>query len=369
MKKLSLFFGSALLIASLLFSGCEKNPAPGPGEDSILPQSFKVDIPDAISRQASTNKSATVDTLKGNDIYEHLANFINIGEGAAGIVQDVIGAITVYHINKPMSFSFQSDDDGRTKNVTVVANSSYDNATWEFQMTITDAESEGNDDGGKAIQIFWNRDPVEGIALLKPYNIDRRNDGKDASAMFRIDYSETGDHGYDAHMLVYIAGLPVADPLEDPYSMSALKMFVGKKGDYVDVYGNSNHPNATFFAGHAGFNWAFVAAGNGSDDIGVAEVGLPPSNLDEPSRSVLLGYYSIKDVFTREIMEVWPGIDPASIEAFLYNTSAPGFFDAAGFVSGGTSPGSQYDDLVARIQDLSPYNPKEISNLVIAFKD
>lgn len=368
MKKLSLIFGSSLLFFSLIFSGCEKNPVPGPGEDNILPQNFVVNIPDAISRKASTKKSAAVDTLKGNDIYEHLANFINIGEGGAEIVQDIIVGISVYHINKPMTFSFQSDDDGRTKNVEVVANSTYDGATWEFELTMTDAESEGNDDGGKAMQIFWNRSPIEGIALLKPYNIDRRNDASLGDAMFRIDYSETGDHGYDAHMMVYIAGLPVADPLDDPYSMSTLKMFVGKKGDMVDVYGNSNHPNATFFAGHSGFNWAFVASGDDVQDIGVAEVGLPPSNLDEPSRSVLLGYYSIKNVFTREIYEVWPGIDPASVEAFLYNTSAPGFFDAGGFVAGGTSPGSEYDPLVDRIQDLSPYNPKEISNLVITFK-
>lgn len=368
MKNLKALTGSVLIFAALMISGCEKNPTPGPGEDTILPQNFKVDIPDAISRKASTQKSATVDTLRGNDIYEHLTNFINLGEGAAEIVQDIIATITVYQINQPMTFSFQSDDDGRTKNAEVVSNSTYDGKTWEFQMTITDAESEGNDDGGKAIQIFWNRNPIDGVAILKPYNIDRRNDALLTDAMFRIDYSETGDHGYDAHMMVYIAGLPLADPLDDPYSMSTLKMFVGKKGNMVDVYGNSNHPNATFFAGHAGFNWAFVASGDDVQDIGVAEVGLPPSNLDEPSRSILLGYYSIKNVFSREIYEVWPGIDSASVEAYLYNTSAPGFFDAAGFVAGGTSPGSEYDPLVARIQELSPYNPKEISNLVISFK-
>lgn len=347
----------------------KKTPVQNPNDSEILPQTFKVDIPDAISRQASTKKSAEVDTLNGNLVYIHLLTFIYVGESAADIVQGIIHSLHVYHINKAMSFSFNSDDDERTKNLVVVTNSEYDGKVWEFELTITDADSEEETDGGKAIQIFWNRDPVEGIALLKPYNIDRKKNMYDTDAMFRIDYSETGLHGYDACMIVYACGLPLASPLDNPYSMSTLKMFVGRKDDYVDVYGNSNHPHAKFFTAHIGFNWAFVASGKDTEDIGVAEVGLPPSNLDEPGRSVLLGYYSIRNVFTREILEVCPFIDSTTIAAYLYNTEAPGFFDNHGFVSGGTSPGPEYDDLVGRIRELSPYNPREISNLVITFKD
>ncbi len=35
---------------------------------------------------------------------------------------------------------------------------------------------------------------------------------------------------------------------------------------------------------------------------------------------------------------------------------------------GGTSPGDAWDALAERTEDLSPYNPREISNLEINFK-
>lgn len=369
MKKLSYLILSLFFIPSLLFTGCEKDDTPPLQDQSILPASFKVDIPDAISNKSAVKKSAPlVDTLKGNDIYEQLATFIAIGEGAADIVEDIILAIAIYGINKPMYFPFESDDDDRIKNLEVVENSSFDGETWEFQLTITDADSESNADGGNAIQVFWNRSPVKGIAILKPYNINRKDDANAEDAMFRIDYSEAGEHGYDAHMIVYISDLPMANPLENPFSVSAIKMFAGKKDDVVDVYGNSDHPNARFFTDNSGFNWAFIASGEETTDIGVAEVGLPPSNLDEPSRSVLLDYYSVKNVFTRQIYEWWPTIDPVTVDAYLFNTEAPGYFNTNGFVQGGISPGPEYDMIEARLPNLSPYNPKEIGNLTISFK-
>ncbi len=368
MKKYKFKTWTILLFAALLFTACQKDEVPGPDNQDILPEKFKVDIPDALSYQKSLLKGAMVDTLKGNDVYRHLGTFIWVGESAAEIVEDIIGAIRHYHINRPMSFSFISDDDGRIKNATVLAESSYDGVNWEFEMTITDSESEGNEDGGKAIQIFWNRSPMKGVALLKPYNIDR-DETEHLDAMFRIDYSEAGEHGYDAEMLVYVSDLDVADSLEDPYSMSSLKMFAGRKGNLIDVYGNSDHPNAVLIAGNAGFTWSFVASGDNNTDLGVAELGLPPSNLDEPSRNILLGYYSVKDVITRELYEVWPDLDQESIDAYLYNASAPGYFDSYGFVSGGTAPGAGYATIEARLDYLSPYNPKEITNLTIQFKE
>jgi len=145
-------------------------------------------------------------------------------------------------------------------------------------------------------------------------------------------------------------------------------MFVGKKGDVVDVYGNSNHPNAILFSGTPGFNWAFVASGNDPKDIAVAEVGLPPSSLNSAERNVLLKEYSITNVFTHEINAVWPGINPSLLGAYLKNTAAPGYFGKKGFLSGGVSPGTDWDALTSRLTNLKPYNPKEISNLTIAFK-
>ncbi|MGM0528724.1 MAG: hypothetical protein ACQERS_09975 [Bacteroidota bacterium] len=98
-------------------------------------------------------------------------------------------------------------------------------------------------------------------------------------------------------------------------------------------------------------------------------MGLPDSYLDEPSRSVLLEDYSIKNVFTQQIYEVWPNISQESIDIYLYNTEAPGYFDSNGFIQGGTSPGEDHDVLVDRLPSLSPYNPKEIAELDISFSN
>jgi len=369
--KLNRILTAILFITGMFyFTSCENNDDVGPVGGSILPGSFKVDIPSSLSGELgeANGRMAEVDTLSGNEIYNHLRLFVHVGEEAADIVESIILSIGIYGINQPMSLTFQGDDDGRNKNLVVVEDSEYDGEQWEFQLTITDAESEGNEDGGKAIQIFWNRSPVKGIAILKPYNIDRNNDEGWTETIFRIDYSEEEYLDYIAHMTVYITGLPMPSALEEPYAMSSMKMFAGKKGVEIDVYGNSDHPNAIFFAGNTGFNWSFVASGNESSNISVAEVGLPPSGLDEPSRETLLKHYSIKVVFTREINEVWPGIDPTVVSAFLHNTDAPGYFSKKGFVQGGTSPGSQYDDLETRMNNLSPYNPKEIRDLYIQFK-
>ncbi len=147
-----------------------------------------------------------------------------------------------------------------------------------------------------------------------------------------------------------------------------MKMFVGKKGDVISVYGNSDHPNAKFFTDDSGFNWAFVAAGYESKDLGIAEVGLPPSNLDETSRDVLLDTYSIKNVFTDQINDAFPGIDQDLIDLYLMHTEGPGYFTDEGFVSGGTPPSGLWSELELRIEDLTPYNPSDIANLQINFQ-
>ncbi len=375
MKKSNVISAILVLVLSFFMFSCEDNFEKNQ-EQSILPQSFKVDIPDAISHNSSAAKnyavrSATVDTLQGNNIYEHLNTFIWIGEEAAEIVEGIILTISVYGINKPMSLSYTSDEDARVKNLVVKDEVLFETILWDHELTITDAMSESNSDGGVAIQVFWDEnrgDGIKGVAILKPYNINRDDELDSGDAIFRIDYSELGENGYDAQMIVQIVGLPVEDPLVNPYSVSALKMFAGKKGDIVDVFGNTNHPNAKFFNGDVGFNWAFVASGDENTDVAVAEVGLPPSTLDATSRTVLLEQYSIKQVFTNQIYSVWPTIDKETVDAYLFNTGAPGFFNTDGFIQGEVSPGSEFDEVEGRILELTPYNPKEISELSISFK-
>ena len=368
MKKISSVILSVFIGATLLIVGCTKDEGPDMPDNTILPEAFAVDIPNAISGSSNLKSAGGIDTLKGNDVYEHLRNFIHVGDKAAEIVQEIILGIHIFEISEPMTLSYESDDDVRVKNLIIIKESEYDGIEWDFQLTVTDADSEGNEDCGKALQLFWNRFPLKGIAILKPYNIDRVHDADLEDAIFRIDYNHE-DPFYDATMMVYAADLPMPSPLEQPYAIKALKMFAGKKGDIIDVYGNTDHPNALLISGTPGFNWAFVASGNEVKDLGVAEVGLPPSNLDEPSRSKLLGYYSIGEVFEREIKAVWGDLVPQGlIDAYLANTEAPGYFDSYGFVAAGESPDSEYDELDSRLQDLSPYNPKEVGNLSIRFK-
>lgn len=368
MKTLKAILILATLTSSLIFTSCQKNELDETrDQDNIMPERFKVDIPSSIS-SAYSYKDANVDTLQGNDIYQHLRTFIHVGEHAADITGDIILTIALHNLSQPMQFTFTSDDDGRPKHVVITEGAVFEGTNWQYKMTITDEGPATNDvSNNTAIQVFWNKAPIKGIAILNPYNIDRNTDPMFADAMYRIDYSETGELGYEHHMIVTIDGLPLADPITDPYSISTLKMFVGKNGDVVSVFGNTEHPNATFFNGEVGFDWAFTAAGKNSTDIGVAEVGLPSNTLNSDDRYTLLVENSIENVFKTQIYSIWPWIDPETVQSYLYNTQAPGFFDHYGFVQGGTAPSPEYNSLMNIIAGLTPYNPLDVHNLQIEF--
>lgn len=364
-----------LFLGSFFIQSCQKEEIVSPTENIILPERFKVDIPSSISSSTSLKSGSIMDannadTLKGNAIYLNLITFVAVGEGAADIVQHIIGGIAMYHINKPMTFTFESDDDHRVKNLVVKENATFNGKTWKFMMTISDAASISNPDSGKALQIFWNPSPIEGVAILKPYNIDRSKNTNMPDALFRIEYSEIADQNYDSHMIVDMAGLPLSDL--NMYAIKNLRMFVGKKGDIVDVYGNSDHPNARFFTQDKGFNWAFVASGSATKNISTAEVGLPPCDLNESSRKVLLQDYSIKSVLTEQVNEWFLQFGvrphPEDLSAYLKNADAPGFFNKNGFVQAGTAPNADYAPFVTRIGSLTPYSPKSIGSISINFK-
>lgn len=356
----------SVVITAMFLQSCSKNETEDPVQQNIVPEKFTIDIPNSIS-SLSYYKDSKVDTLQGNDIYEHLRTFIFVGEFAADMVGDIMLAIYKYNLSQPMTFTFTSESDGRLKQVVIVENAVFEDHTWQYKMTITDMGTSISQEESTAMQVFWDKSPVKGIALLSPYNIDRNTDPKFISTMYRLDYSEVSESGYTNHMIVTIDGLPMEDPITNPYSMSTMKMFVGKNGDVVSVYGNSEHPNAKFFNGDSGFDWAFSAAGKNSTDIGVAEVGLPSNTLNSSDRNTLLVENSIKNVFTQQIYEVWPSIDSITVQSYLYNTEAPGFFDHNGFIQGGTAPSPEYNALLSIIEDLTPYNPWIINQLEIKF--
>jgi hypothetical protein len=367
MKKINAII-LGFLMFSLVFASCKKE---NNFDENSIPTNFKVEIPNSISN-ISQNKSAKVDEMGGDEIYQHLRFFIAVGESGATLVQEIMRAIAKYDLSKAMTFSYTSDEDGRTKNITVIENVEFEGQTWMYQLTMTDVMSEQDEKQGVGLQVFWNNNPVEGIAILYPYNINRQ-DVSDAwrKGMFKIEYSETGENGYEQSMIVSVADLPVE--FSDVYALKNIKMFVGRNGDFVDVFGNSAHPNATFYNSSKGFDWAFVASGNQTSDLAVAEVGLPPYLLNESSRTVLLGDYSIHTVFTNLISEWWleehgTEIDSLSLAAYLENAEAPGFFNQNGFIASGTAPVADYNPLVENIQSLAPYNPFDISELNIQFK-
>jgi hypothetical protein len=355
------------LFGIFIFTACEDNFHGPDMEDSILPDQLTVEIPASLSQEVSATKSATIEPLKGEEIYRHLRFFIHSGAHSARLVRHIMISLRRYNIDQVKTVTYESEDDGRIKNLVVVEGPEFDGRLWDYGLTITDADSEGNEDGGKAMQIFWNVRPKEGVTLIKPYNLDRTNDRRWAEAMFRIDYSGAGEMGYDRHMIVSIADMPAIDPLLAPLAMDGMKMFVGKTGDVVDVYGNSSHPNAKFLTEKVGYNWAFVASGSETEEIAVAEVGLPLSRVDSERREVLLGEYSIYNVLYNEVKTVWPDASEEILNEWLVNTEAPGYFDVEGFIQGGEAPGDEYLPLVRRIGALSPYNPKTVATLEITF--
>ena len=372
--KNSKIFIAAFLACAVIFHSCKD--ADVTSQQDSLPKTFGVDIPSSISNNVGItggriDNGRVSDVANGNAIYKNLNTFVSVGEGSAQLVQAFLTAIRKFNINKAISVNYVSDDDKRSKNLVVTEKVSFEGATWDLLLTITDVDSEKNSDGGKGLQIFWNKTTnVNGIAIIKPYNCNRTKDANLPNAIFRIDYAEGKSTTYDAEMVVTIVGLPTTGPNTDQFSINNLKMFAGRKGNVVDVFGNSNHPNAKLFSNSQGqgFNWAFVATGSDPDNIGVAEVGLPASTLDNSDRAVLLKVNSIKNTFTREINAVYPGINQNNLDAYLVNTNAPGYFNQGGFVSAGTSPSAAWTALASRIETLSPYNPKVIGNLTLSFK-
>jgi hypothetical protein len=359
-----------ILMTALIFVSCEKDDLdPEKNPDSIIPERFSIDIPSSISSDVTT-KSSNVDTLKGDDIYRHLRSFIHVGTFGAKLTEEVMTWIAVYNLSQPLELTIIGDDDNRAKHIKIVENVPFEGSTWQYKLTIKDVEESSVADAGNiAIQVFWNLNPIKGIAIINPYHIDRRTDREYKNTNFRVDYSEAGEMGYEKHMIVSFSGFPLPSPLIEPFAQRKMKMFVGKTGDMISIYGNSEHPNARFFNNNTGFNWAFVAAASESKNISVAEVGLPPMNLDATDRTTLLEMYSINNVFKNQILSVWPGINQDILNAYLYYTQAPGYFAQQGFEQAGTAPSDLYKPLNEKIKTLAPYNPASILNMSINFDE
>lgn len=351
----------------MILSGCKKDDENSNSTDNNLPAKIAIDLPTSISVEQTPAKSATTqDTIKGNEIYNHLRTFIWVGESAAKIVEDIIIALRKYNINKPMDLYFTSNDDARTKRLVVVEDQSYQNKNYKFELTMTDSASNAT-----AMQIYWNTDPVEGIAILDAYEINHNE--LRTGTKFVISYGEGTISPYEKHMEVSVIGWPVIGV----YGLDNLKMFVGKQGDILDIWGNSNHPHAVFIDHNvkSGFNYAFAARVDQVKNISVVNLALPQSDVNT-NEGIFINY-SITKLLGDEMHRVWDPFadgDPIKlayiekvINKYLESAQIPAYFKSSGFVSCGTNKPAEFTDDFVNISSLKPYVPNDIKNLTVSF--
>ncbi|MEQ9467645.1 MAG: hypothetical protein RLN88_09545 [Ekhidna sp.] len=329
-----------------------------------VPDQFSVDIPSSISSNTgSLNGRTTGDDdgiIEGNEIYESLRYFIHLGEESAEVVELTLQIGAVLGANNITSFTFEGDDDGRTKRIDLTDEVTRGGVSYEFEMTMVDTENED-----MALQVLWNTNPVSGVAILKPYNLDRTDQEVVESAILRIDYTE--DHAtYEAAMTVSISGVEAIDNGD----IDNMKMFVGRNGDIVDVMGNSNHPNISIidpdFEG--GRNYAFVARGDESTDLGVANLWLPPS--DVTTNDFTAGdEYSVYAVLEAEIEAVADGfLTEQEIADILAEAYSPAYFNDQGFItSGEDNKPMSFSDTFVDLSGMVPFVPNDVKNLTIDF--
>jgi len=354
------FLFLAIIAGILSFTAC--NPVNKTVQDSSvnLPDKFSVDMPSSISN-GNGKKMAAGDTLTGGDLYEHLRTFISIGDFSSNFVEEIMKAINQFNLAQSMNITYVSDDDGRTKSLVVVENATFEGAQYNFGLTVKDS----ND---FAMQVFWNNDPVKGTAIVSPYNFDRTSNEKYSKTKYRVDYSEAGDMGYEKHMIVSISDYPI----DDKFGLDNLKMFVGKNGDNIDVFGNSNHPKLWLYTdANVGHDWAFVSRANLSSNIAMAKVALPPMELT--TTDSLFEKYNFKEIISKEIHRIYDeqyGFNAVEIflQGYLKNTQQPAYFDATGFIAAGldNQPSNFSNDFVD-LSNLTPYIPNDIRQLEIKF--
>ncbi|HBX49990.1 MAG: hypothetical protein A2275_19250 [Bacteroidetes bacterium RIFOXYA12_FULL_35_11] len=361
-KKIFSFLLIGVVLISINFSSCKKEEEEP--KTNIVPSSFVVDVPSAInSPNVSGSKATESDTLNGNVIYGNLRTFINVGCAAANVVNTIIYSIYVYNINQAMIFDYVGNYDQRTKHVEVIEGASLNGVYFQFKMTITDS-------GTKAIQVFWNTNPVKGVAILSPYDINRTLSNVFTNTRYMVEYSEA-ENAYEKQMLVSIANYPTSIQ-GTTNAINNLKMFAGKNGNLVTLWGNSNHPAAIILdPSLVGKDYAFIAHADAALNTGCAQVAITPTDVNTTTN--IFSTYSVYSVLNSAINTVYPGLPQNQIDAYLANTDAPAYFVAPqGFVSCGTnvpaSPAGAFSASFVNLSGLTPYVPYDVKNLSISFQ-
>jgi len=329
------------------------------GRTVDIPSKFSVDIPSAISSATGgLNDRISGDgdgVIEGEEIYAALPHFIRLGEASAEIVEATLIVGAVLETLGFESFETDETEDGRAKRFEINEDVVRGGVSYQYELTMTDVE-----DGELGLQLLWNADPaVEGVGILRPYYIDRI-ENEDIDAFVRINYSED-DPIYDATMTVSIAGVETVDQGD----IDNLKMFVGRKGEMVDVIGNSNHPNVKLIdeGFEGGRNYAFVGRGDEANNLGVVKLALPPSYVDTEE---VLETYSVFNVLQTEINAV-SNLDQSIIDAVLAEAGSPAYFDADGFISSGQTVPEGFAAEFVDLEGANPFVPVQVRDLKIAF--
>ena len=323
-----------------------------------IPENFSIDIPDAISNGTGGLSSRTAGDgdgiIEGEEIYAALPHFIRLGEASAEIVEASLFVGAILETLNIRSYTLDEGDDGRAKRFDISENVVRAGVPYQYEMTLIDVE-----DNELALQVLWNTNPVVGVGILRPYYIDRI-ENEDIEGFVRINYSED-DPIYDATMTVAISGVETVEE-SDPDN---LKMFVGKSGDVVDVFGNSNHPTMTLVDPNytGGRNYAFVGRGDETQNLGVVKLALPPSNVETAD---VLETYSVYNVLEEEIDAVIE-LDQSVKDAILAEAGAPAYFDGSGFISAGASVPDGFSASFIDLEGMNPFVPTQVRDLTISF--
>ena len=349
-----------ITLSAIVFSGCNKDES-----GDSLPDNITVGISDAISFPISSSKKSAylgIDPLTGEDIYMHLRNLIYVGELSADLVQDMMISLKKHNINYATTFSYISIYDGKNKNVVVKTNVSINNTTWDYCLTVSDEEL------GTALQLFWNTNPLEVIAILQPKAFDFSTT-RNPNAMIKIEYSEN-DPDYEKTMIVSVTRL---DSTSRQY-MKNLKLFAGKNDDIISLFGNSTHPYmALLNENHNnGRSFCFQARNDVSKDIAIARIALP--TVLQTDMSNIWVDFSVDQVLSDEIDIVYPNVDQTTLTqikvVFLTNAIGPAYFTGEqGFVSNaGNIPDDEgFTQDFMNMTGLTPWVPSEINQMTITF--
>lgn len=351
-KQLAMYL---LFSGVFIFNSCKKEEDVITKESNI-PSKFRVDIPASISTNSpSANKVAEGDcNISGQDIYENVTTFVRIGEASSEVVETIILAIRIYDLDDAQSFSFTSDDDQREKDVVIQESVVRNGVTWEYELILKD------NDGSEALQVLWNNNPVKGIAIMSPYDLNRTENSNLSETRYQINYNESPTNGYDITMEVQITGLPL--DTSDEGAVDNIHLYAGQKGDNVDIWGNSNHPQLSWGTSEDVLprNYAFVGRGSQTDEIGVAKVAIPPSSVT--TTTDLFIDYDIRSVLVEAYGD--------GANACITEDDPPGYFDNTGFIGyGDTIPAnSGFSSEFIDISSLMPYIPKDVADLVVDFQ-